>query len=185
MDHRTGKEVPIATAPIPAVLKFKQPASQRVLGFCDPDKKPDRIAAAELALEREAQWVTPVNVGEKQTLSQMLRRTKQRRQEIEQRQTLIDVTKDVNFEEEIVLSSEDVASAQPRDKDGPSAEVSAEKNESSSHSSIGLNEMLAPPVQEKAKQSQPLNPEVQSSTSRKAVSESLPAKKRSSVFRMK
>ena len=61
-----------------------------MLGFCDPDKKPNRIAAAELALEREAQWVTPVNVGEKQTLSQMLRRTKQRRQEIEQRQTLID-----------------------------------------------------------------------------------------------
>ena len=83
------------------------------------------------------------------------------------------------------MSSNDVVSDQPRDKDGPSPEVSAEKIVSSSESSIGLNEMLAPPVQEEAKLSQPLNPEVQSSSSKNAVSEQLPAKKRSSVFRKK
>ena len=35
-----------------------------------------------------------------------------------------------------MLTSDDVASEQPRDKDGPSPEVSAEKIESSSHNSI-------------------------------------------------
>ena len=84
-----------------------------------------------------------------------------------------------------MLSSDDVASDQPRDKDGPSPEVPAEKIESSSHSNIGPNEILAPLAQEEAKLSQPLNPEVQSSSSKNAVSEQLPAKKRSSVFRKK